>query len=477
MNGRRITSPTGGEHKRCDSSRTYSTRPNRDASCCLRIELRIRAERGSGTAGCAGRRAVRALAAPTRSVEVDCPRRDDPRDRRRARDRDGHRQVARQGDPRQDRCIQPSPGRRTRSRRRHREVDTRAGGRAFDTLQGAKGLSRYDGLQGEQKRWRAAPKRRAMRGQTSPSSPHSATRTSIGSSIRSRHSSHVGRSRTSGSCSTRMTPTAGSRKKSRRRPPWAHGTRNRRRLAEPLHRHDLEERALEGRVQQYESVVRDGKGRTRNLLVAQIPGGSSAPHTLFTVAIDVTAQRTAEREGGKGRVRASSSTHARRLRLRDARRRLEIRLVNPALTEFLDRPAADLIGEAVWELVAEAEREQLREQIEKLSRRGGRLGAVEVSLLHSDGELRVIIDAAFDTEGGAHFGIATFRIASAQRDAAPGTCAASQIQIISSCTSARRPNPISPARSPRAIMIPRGCSPKPSSSKRGSDPKPRRVLK
>ena len=56
-----------------------------------------------------------------------------------------------------------------------------------------------------------------------------------------------------------------------------------------------------------------------------------------------------------------------------------------------------------------------------------------------------------------------------------GTCAASQIQRISSCTSARRSKPHSTARSPRAIITPQHGARMAVSSMSGRFSKPRRV--
>jgi len=173
----------------------------------------------------------------------------------------------------------------------------------------------------------------------------------------------------------------------------------------------LEQRAMEGALQQYESVVRDGRGRTRSLLVAQIPGGPAAPRTVFTVAIDVTAQREAEREAAKGasELQLALAMAAHGYATLDGEGR--IRLVNAALSEFLDEAAADIIGREVSDLIIEGERTSLARSIAKLAASGGRLEPGEYTLVRGNGEeVSVILEVAFDTEGGTHFGIATFRI-------------------------------------------------------------------
>lgn len=179
----------------------------------------------------------------------------------------------------------------------------------------------------------------------------------------------------------------------------------------------LEQRALEGKTQQYESVVKDGRGRTRNLLVAQFPAGPAAPRTIFVIAIDVTGQRLAEREAVKGasELHLALTLAAYGYATLDGRAR--IRLVNPALTEILDAPVADLIGRPIWDLITEGGREGLRERIEEVARWGGRLGATTCSVERDGAEIEIVLDAAFDAEGGSHFGVATVRIASATRAA------------------------------------------------------------
>jgi PAS domain S-box-containing protein len=179
----------------------------------------------------------------------------------------------------------------------------------------------------------------------------------------------------------------------------------------------LEQRALEGKTQQYESVVKDGRGRTRNLVVTQYPVGPTAPRTIFVIAIDVTGQRVAERDAVKGasELQLALALAAYGYATLDGRAR--IRLVNPALSEILDLTAADLIGRPVWDLVAESERDALRVRVQEIAKRGGRLGAAECLVERDGAAIQIVLDAAFDTEGGLHFGVATFRLASARRAA------------------------------------------------------------